>query len=418
MSSLIVEVCEVDAVEKHPHADKMEIATVKGWRTCVGKGQMKQGDKCVFIPPDSILPIALSDRLNVTKYLTPVKNENGSLIGARVRVAKLRGEPSYGLTMAVEDTSWGVGHDVASHYGITKWQPPMECEDGDAAPEHPAFHKYYELENIENFPGVIKDGEEVVFTEKIHGKNCRLGLIRDTNDEGKPVWRFMAGSHDVRRKELETRRKRRVEIGPDGKPITEQTLKNVRDEKGKVVIDKVSGREMVELVTVEKEWSYEVTNRSPFWEVLDTKGVKNLLVRLCNGQNNVILFGEWFGCVGQDMTYGMKNGESTYRVFDISVNGKYLNFDEKVAACKNASVEMVPVLYRGPFSMKKVEEHISGPTTICSVDNIEGFKGREGIVITTTDEHPVETTAKFFSRAAVKAVSFAYLERTGGTEQH
>ena len=40
-------------------------------------------------------------------------------------------------------------------------------------------------------------------TEKIHGKNCRAGLIR-CDDVGNPVWTWMAGSHDLRRKEFTT----------------------------------------------------------------------------------------------------------------------------------------------------------------------------------------------------------------------
>ena len=43
-----------------------------------------------------------------------------------------------------------------------------------------------EIENYRNFPELIAEGEEVVFTEKIHGKNCRLGLIR-TPGEGDGV---------------------------------------------------------------------------------------------------------------------------------------------------------------------------------------------------------------------------------------
>src|SRR5436190_20273786 len=59
MSSLIIEVCRVDSVELHPNADRMAIARVKGWRTCInrdpntGKLQFERGDRCVYVPPDS-----------------------------------------------------------------------------------------------------------------------------------------------------------------------------------------------------------------------------------------------------------------------------------------------------------------------------------------------------------------------------
>ena len=31
MSKLIVEVCTIAKIEKHPNADRLDIATVKGW---------------------------------------------------------------------------------------------------------------------------------------------------------------------------------------------------------------------------------------------------------------------------------------------------------------------------------------------------------------------------------------------------
>ncbi len=417
MSSLIVEVCKVDEVMPHPHADRMEIAVVKGWHTCIGKGQMKKGDTCVYIPPDSILPLELSDRLNVTKYLSVVKDESGNTVGARVKVARLRGEPSYGLAIEQEDKSWPVGHDVAAHYGITKWEPPLDCTDGDAERDHPAFHAYFTLENLFNFPDVIKEGEEVVFTEKIHGKNCRVGLIRDTKDDGTPIWRFMSGSHDVRRKEMQTQRKRRVVLNPDGTPVMEKVMKPVRNEKGKPIVDE-NGNVKEELVEQEKEWFYEVTKRSQFHEVLDLKGIREMLLKLSNGENNVVVFGELYGSGVQDMAYGLQNGQWAFRVFDITVNGKYLEYDDKVAVCTKYLVDMVPVLYRGPFSKQKVEEFVGGPTTLADASKVAGFKEREGIVITSVKEHTVDTEAKFFSRAALKSINFAYLERSGGTEYH
>src|SRR6267154_698151 len=108
MSSLIVQVCSVDAVETHPNADRMEIAIIKGWKTCIVKGQFKGGDKCVYFPPDCVLPGSLSDRLGVTRYLgsLPKDVEGNRPGGGRVRVARLRGFQSYGLIMACENLAW------------------------------------------------------------------------------------------------------------------------------------------------------------------------------------------------------------------------------------------------------------------------------------------------------------------------
>jgi len=418
MSSLIVEVCRVDKVEKHPNADRMAIATVKGWRTCIqrdsatGKTQFVEGDKIVYIPPDTILPLGLADKLNVTKYGSPIKDEpTGVVTGCRIKVARLRGEPSYGFPMALENPDWPLGFSVVDHYGLTKWEPPLDCTDGDAERDHPAFHRYFTLENIMNFPDVLKDGEEVVFTEKLHGKNCRVGLIRDTKDDGTPIWRFMAGSHDVRRKEMQTQRKRRTEYGPDGMVVMEQVMKPVRDDSGKP-----TGEEA--LVEQEKEWFYEVTKRSQFFEALDKPGVRELLLHLSNGKHNIVCFGEIFGSGVQDMAYGFQNGQWDFRVFAITVDGKYMSYDDLIAATKRFRVGMVPEIYRGPFSKAKVDEYVGGATTMCAPEQAGGFKEREGVVIVTAVERTENHPSKFFDRAAVKAINFKYLERKEGTEFH
>lgn len=395
MSSLIVEVCKIDAIKVHPNADKMEIALIKGWQTCIAKNSFVKGQLCVYIPPDSVLPISLADRLNVSKYCIPQKNLNGLVEGYRIRVARLRGEPSYGLLMALENPEWPVGKDVAALYGITKWEPPLRATDGDAEKPHPAFHEYFTLENIMNFPDVIKEGEEVVFTEKIHGCQAKAALIRDTDNQGNQIFRFMCGSHTVRRKELQTQRKRHP-VFQDGKPLT--TI----DETGK---------------EKEAEWFYETTSRSRFWEVLDKPGIKDLLIDLCNGQRNVIIFGEIFGDV-QDMKYGHEAGKWSFRVFDISIDGKYMDYDDKVQACAKHLVTMVPQIYRGPFSKEKVQAFVGGLTTICDADEAGPFKEREGIVITTVKERTENHPGKFFSRTALKAINFKYLERKNATEYH
>jgi RNA ligase (TIGR02306 family) len=370
MSSLIVEVCRVDRVEAHPNADRMCICLVKGWRVCAGRDpetgrdQFQPGDPCIYIPPDSVLPPELSDRLGCTRYLSPLaKNADGVRPpGGRVRVARLRGEPSYGLIMAPDDPSLPIGTDMAGRLGITKWQPPPEVGDGEADRPHPAFHAYTDIENYRNFPDLFVEGEEVIFTEKIHGMNTRVGLIRTPGEGG---WTFMAGSHGQRRKEF--------------------------DSKGR---------------------------RSRFWQVL-TDPVRDLLRHVAAGRDgDVVLFGEIYGAGVQDIWYGLENGRFGFRVFDVTVNGRYLDYDDKVELFERFGVERAPILYRGPFSRAVVEEYVSGPTTLCPVDKAGKFKGREGIVITPARERMVEMGDTLIARLILKAISFEYLERKGGTEYH
>ena len=133
---------------------------------------------------------------------------------------------------------------------------------------------------------------------------------------------------------------------------------------------------------------------------------------LCNDENNVIVYGEIIGNGIQDMTYGFK--ERSFRAFDISVNGNYLGYNEKKNLFEQFGIEMVPVVYKGPFSKAIVKEYTSGPTTICSPEQAGKFKGREGIVITPV----IERETFRFGRTILKSISADYLARKNGTDSH
>ncbi len=137
-----------------------------------------------------------------------------------------------------------------------------------------------------------------------------------------------------------------------------------------------------------------------------------------NASAGVVLFGELFGAGIQDMWYGLENGRFAFCAFDLAVDGKYLDFDVKTTLFDRFGVEQVPILYRGPFSRTAVEEHVGGPTTMCPPDRAGKFKGREGIVMTPVRERSAVTAKTVFDRVILKAISFDYLERKGGTEYH
>lgn len=167
MSSLLVEVVRIGDITKHPNADTLSMTTVKGWNCIFKDGQFNPGDLALYVPIDSVLPDALVEERGL-EYL---KN------GARVRTVKLRGVLSQGLLLTLPNGHrFKAGQQVADKFGITKWEPPAPSYQG--APNtakatrnrpNPNFTRYCDPENIKNYPGVFKDGEEVVITEKIHG---------------------------------------------------------------------------------------------------------------------------------------------------------------------------------------------------------------------------------------------------------
>lgn len=379
MSTLIVEVCSVVEVAEHPNADRLERIRVKNWWCVSSKGHYKVGDKAVYLPPDSIIPEELAERWGIAKYCSPLARtiDGQRPPGLRIRANRFRGEPSFGCLQDPDDPTWEVGKDVKEYYNVSKWEPPVKCLDGDAAPFVHAFHAYTDIENICNFPDILKEGEEVVVTEKIHGTNSRVGYVYHADDETQGfAWQWMAGSHGTRRKEANDK-------GVKSKYWFPFSLGGFR-EPIKTILQEVKETE--------------------------------------KASTSVIIFGEIFGPGVQDMHYGQKG--LSYRIFDIAVDGRYLDWDvmdSYVIGHQDWDVSLVPVLYRGPFSMKKMEELVDGPTTVVSIDQIkENFKGREGIVIKPVAERHDYTLGNSGSRVALKYVSVDYHDRNNPdrTEDH
>lgn len=183
MSELIVEVCEIKEVKPHPDPEttSLEIAVVKGWESVVRKDSYKVGDPCVFVPPDAILSTSFLDLTGSTKYCAELpKSHELRSTHRRVKAARIRNYPSYGLLLGMDVLPSGdyvVGQGVGHLLGVSKWVPPVKIQCEDAEPEDTLFHRYTSIENYKNYPDYFVEGEPVVFTEKIHGCLHKDSLI-------------------------------------------------------------------------------------------------------------------------------------------------------------------------------------------------------------------------------------------------
>lgn len=313
MSSLIIPVAAIEKITPHNNADSLELAQILGWQMVVRKGEYEVGNAVVYFPVDTVLPQELSDFYNVTKYLSK----------GRIRCAKLRGEPSFGLAVKPDNDAWEVGEDVAEHYmalGVKKYQPPVRVTAGDAEQEHPLFMKYTEIENMRNFPDIFQEGEMVALTEKLHGTNSRVGII-----EGE----LMAGSHGLRRK----------------RPLDDKFETNL------------------------------------YWYPLSLLPVRSLLENLTENHKQIVLFGEIYGNKIQSLDYGHKDTIS-YRAFDILIDGHYLNWPDFVLLCAQYNIDTVPVVASIPFNLDDIKKHSEGNTLLME-DNAHI---REGVVVKPLQE--------------------------------
>ena len=271
MSSFSVEVVRLDAVHPHPQADRLELAQIGGYRAVVLKGLHQPGDLVVYVPEASVIPQDVIDAWGFTGKLAGSKKN-------RVKAIKLRGELSQGLVIpaqaAFETACKRVGpdqrpniveiaegQDFASILGIEKYETPIPIEMAGRQRNRPEWLPMYtDIENVKKYNRVLIEGEEVIFTEKIHGTSFAAGMHKDD----------------------------------------------------------------LALVVSSRRCVLEPDEFNLYWRAATQAGLKEELIALLEstGAESIVMFGEVYGKGVQDLTYGVPEGKIEMRLFDIMVNAE------------------------------------------------------------------------------------------------
>ena len=224
----------------------------------------------------------------------------------------------------------------------------------------------FDVENWKSYPDVLKEGEEVIFTEKLHGTCTVLAIL----------------------------------------PYDRAHPEAFGERKNILICSKGLGSEGLAFKNNEKN----INN-------LYVRSTRKLVERIDELQRNddqgppepLFLLGETFGPKVQDLTYGTEIG---LRIFAAAQgwryeNHRYFSWDELAGELQECfGYDLVPVLYRGPFSVRDMQEHTNGKTTM-GANHI-----REGIVM----GNAVERIDRSIGRVCLKSVSAEYLVRKNGTE--
>lgn len=174
MSHFAVTIEEIGQVVPHPNADRLDLASLKGidFKFVVGKGQWKEGDKCLYFPLDSIIPKSVLQSLGLEGKLSG-KNKD------RVKTIRLRGEISQGLVgpLSLIDGLMELDPEsITKFLGVVKHeQAPLLDKSGNLL-ALPSGLSVYDIEGCERYFKVVDYlmDKPVLITEKIEGQNVSV----------------------------------------------------------------------------------------------------------------------------------------------------------------------------------------------------------------------------------------------------
>jgi RNA ligase (TIGR02306 family) len=172
---------KIDKLEPIPKADRIEVASILGWKAVVQKGQFKEDESIVYFEIDSFLPI--KPEFEFLREGCYKKFEDGRE-GFRIRTRRLRGQISQGLVMPINILPTGLydtNQDVTELIGVIKYEPPMpKCLIGLAKGKFPSFCVKTDETRVQLLQEVINRyvGLDCYVTEKIDGSSVTY-FIRD-----------------------------------------------------------------------------------------------------------------------------------------------------------------------------------------------------------------------------------------------
>lgn len=329
-------------------ADNIELAIVNGWHSITKKGEYEVGNKVVIATTDAIIPVELSDLMEVTNYLRK---------GQRVRTVKLRGVYSECLLIPFKYlapkslvNNVSEGHDMMGILGVTKYEPPVKMVVMSVGGrkfkyhQNPNFHVYHKFPNMKNVPDMFNEDDDVVITRKLHGTNARYGIVRKKKlsildrirgwfGNQWVGYEYVVGSHNV-------------EKGSDSQGFYDR---NVWED----VAIKYNIRE--------KMWRH----------------VKDVYLPDGIG-SGFIIYGEIYGHgIQKNYDYGLE--DIRFAGFDVEVDGHYEDNLSQTTHFQCLELDEVETLYTGPWGKEVQDSFVFN-------NFIEGTKvPHEGVVVKSTD---------------------------------
>lgn len=175
---------KIDALDPIEGADKIEVATVGGWKVVAQKGLYNVGDLAVYFEIDSWIPSKVAPFLTKAGHYPKVFE---GVEGERLKTIKLRGQISQGLLMPLEEAiknagCWSPvqeGDDVTEWLGIKKWEKAIPAQlAGVCKGNFPSKIPKTDQERCQNLKKEITQANEAgtafEITEKCEGSSMTV----------------------------------------------------------------------------------------------------------------------------------------------------------------------------------------------------------------------------------------------------
>lgn len=342
----------IKSIKEHPNADKLELAQVLGWTVVVKKGEFQEGDLCVYVALDSILP--------EREEFEFLRSKN-----FRVRTCKLRGVISQGICFPLAVAHKYVSQYFKDRHWAGRWHIEKEIaslEDFIKVRLHDSY--FTEGTDITEYLSVAKYEKPVPQTQEAKG-NFPTHLVSKTDEER--IQNIPEILDRLYGREVYVSKKH------DGTSAT-------------YITDPAEG-----LLVCSRNLEIKCGD-NVYWEMVD----KYRLHRLPAG---TAVQGEIVGPGIQKNPEGLKEVE--LKVFNVYREGKLLNYSDFLSFCMVYGLTPVDLVWRGPLRWDSLENWLDFANTV----RYNNGKQAEGIVVRLIENQYCEELGKPLS---FKVISSAY----------
>lgn len=347
-SNYLCKVVQLTNPQNHPNAHSLQLWNVDGY-TVITDLSRKEGDVCVYFPPECQIDHKLVSKLNL--YQDKELNEDQTQTGyigkqRRVKCVKLRDVISEGMVLPLDRVllnlldDWRTGYDLSNSIGILfdtvdgyiiskKYVPEIkEVRSGGGKGEPKGsklkdilvegqFNFHYDTSKLQDNIHKFDEEDEIVITDKWHGTSVVFSNVLTKRnftfwDKIKDFFGF-----DIPKEEYKKMYSSRT------------VIKHIEDK-------------------------YHTQNQGYYNTDIYGKVFNEIKDVLFPGYT---IYGEIVGYQGEkmiqkDYAYGCNPGEHKFLVYRITMTDKYgtvteCSWHEVEDFCKEFDLEIVPVLYKG-----------------------------------------------------------------------